>query len=393
MRVHFALLAIIPALASASVPLGPPGEPIDAALKAARAEASAAEARAKQLEQVAANARSEVERLRAGQLAAGEAIAAAEARITAADAELAILSASIAERRKRFAEQQQPLASLLAGLAVMAQRPPLLAIADSKGADELLQVQLLVEATMPVIRERTAALAADLEHGRRLELGALAARRRLADGRDTLALRQREFAALEAKAWRAAVQTQSEALNAGDVAVAAAEETVRVTGEGRRARSSAQIAAELAALGPAPQRPGGAVGGSARAPLDYVLPADAPVADGFGSISSGGIRSRGLKLATARATPVAVPASGIVRFAGPFRSHDGIVIIDHGRGWMSLIINVSTAHRRGAQVRAGEPLGRALGPIVVELSHNGRWHSPALIAGSSASLSNKREDG
>jgi hypothetical protein len=44
-------------------------------------------------------------------------------------------------------------------------------------------------------------------------------------------------------------------------------------------------------------------------------------------------------------------------------------------------------------VRLGQPLGRALGPLSVELSQNGRRMSPALIAGSSAPLSNKHEGG
>ena len=45
-----------------------------------------------------------------------------------------------------------------------------------------------------------------------------------------------------------------------------------------------------------------------------------------------------------------VPASGTIRFAGPFRNYDGIVIIDHGDGWMSLILKVSTQLEAGARV-------------------------------------------
>ena len=48
------------------------------------------------------------------------------------------------------------------------------------------------------------------------------------------------------------------------------------------------------------------------------------------------------------------------------------MIIDHGHGWMSLIVNVATPLRPATRVRIGEPLGRALGPIGVELSQNGR---------------------
>jgi hypothetical protein len=60
---------------------------------------------------------------------------------------------------------------------------------------------------------------------------------------------------------------------------------------------------------------------------------------------------------------------------------------------MSLIVNVRSAIEPGARVTAGDRLGRALGPLGVELSHNGRHSSPALIAGSSAPLSNKPKGG
>jgi murein DD-endopeptidase MepM/ murein hydrolase activator NlpD len=98
-------------------------------------------------------------------------------------------------------------------------------------------------------------------------------------------------------------------------------------------------------------------------------------------------------MATSRGAPVVAPGAGIVRFAGPYRSENGIVIIDHGGGWMSLLVNVASELKRGQRVRVGEPLGRALGPIGVELSQNGRRFSPALIAGSSRTLSNGNEGG
>ncbi|HEY6049098.1 MAG TPA: hypothetical protein VIV07_08655, partial [Sphingomicrobium sp.] len=66
---------------------------------------------------------------------------------------------------------------------------------------------------------------------------------------------------------------------------------------------------------------------------------------------------------------------------------DGVVIIDHGRGWLTLIVNVASQLHPGDRVRLGDDIGRALGPIEVELSQNGQRISPALIAGSSASLS------
>ncbi len=128
-------------------------------------------------------------------------------------------------------------------------------------------------------------------------------------------------------------------------------------------------------------------------PFAYVLPVQAQVGEGLGAVDDSGVRSRGISFATYRGAPVVAPASGVVRFSGPFRDYDGIVIIDHGGGWLSLIVNVSTALTPGDKVDLGDPLGRALGPIEVELSHNGQRFSPALIAGSSQTLSKTMKGG
>ena len=51
------------------------------------------------------------------------------------------------------------------------------------------------------------------------------------------------------------------------------------------------------------------------------------------------------------------------------------------------------ALKPGATVAIGDPLGRSLGPVAVELSHNGQYHSPAIIAGSSRNLSKDGKSG
>jgi septal ring factor EnvC (AmiA/AmiB activator) len=120
----------------------------------------------------------------------------------------------------------------------------------------------------------------------------------------------------------------------------------------------------------------------------YSLPVGAPLLDGLGSVDRSGIVSRGLSFATGRGAEVTVPADGTIAFAAPFRGNDGVVIIDHGGGWTSLLLGVASDRPRGTKVRRGEPLGRALGTIGVELRRNGRPISPALIAASSVPLSN-----
>ena len=162
MRALAPLLIALPVLLAASGPRPSQAEPIDLALKRAQAEARSAEAEQQRLEQAAEKARGEAERLQAQQAAAAQSIAAAEARISAAEAQQRLAGAQLALTRQRLERQQQPVASLLAGLAMMARRPPLLAIADGASTDDLVRVRLLLDATLPAIRTRTAALSGEL---------------------------------------------------------------------------------------------------------------------------------------------------------------------------------------------------------------------------------------
>jgi len=379
-------------LIAASGPVQTEGEPLDVTAARAQAEAQAAEAEAAKLQKAADDAKDEAQKLRARQAAAAQGVEAAEARISAADANARIISAMVAARRERLTQEQAPASALLGALAVMSERPPLLAILDQGSTQEFVRVRLLLDATLPAIRNRTAALRAELERGKALERDAELARQDLVKSRDTLAQRKLEFAELETQALQLAAQRGGEALGAGDLALARGEDVQQIASEAERRRAAAGIASDLSRMPAAPARPG-ASGEQAQTPLAYQLPASASVVEGLGSIASNGVRSRGLTLNTGRGAPIVVPASGIVRFSGPFRRYDSVVIIEHKGGWMSLLLNVSSEKKAGEKVTAGEPLGRALGRIGVELSRNGQHVSPALIAGSSQSLSKGRKEG
>jgi septal ring factor EnvC (AmiA/AmiB activator) len=202
--------------------------------------------------------------------------------------------------------------------------------------------------------------------------------------------RRAAFAALEQQALALAKARGSEAIGAGDVALARQEQVATAEANASSTAQSMKTARELAALGPVPLK--GSISGQA-APFRYMLPAEAAVIDGLGSVSANGVRSRGVVLATRRGSPIAAPASGTILFSGPFRDYDGVIIIDHGGGWKSVLVNAGTALARGASVRIGDQLGTALGPVEIQLQHNGNAVSPALIAGSSAVLSNAPKGG
>ena len=386
------VLALV--LLAASAPAERQQQPLDDALKQARAEQAAAEAATARLEKEASAARGEAQRMQAEQAAAVQAIEAAEARITAADAQYRLAAAYVGAHRARLAEEQRPISSLLAGLAVMAQRPPLLALADGGGGtDDLVKIGVLLDSTLPVIRSRTRALSEQLARGQQLQAAAVSARAELVLSQEELASRRQRFAALEQRALEQSLSAGGQALRTGDVAIAAGEQMERIRAEQSSNKSAEQLAGELASADPSPLRPYLPVGPSLRRPFAYALAVDAPVVEGLGAVNDSGVRSRGTTFVTARGATVTAPADGTVRYSGPFGDYDGILILDHGGGWMSLIVNVSSQLKEGDKVRLGDRVGQALGQTTVELSHNGRRFSPALIAGSSHSLSKGMKGG
>ena len=385
---RLAVLLLPLLLAAASAPVAPAAETADAALARARAEARQATRRLESLEADARKAGDEVARLRAEQAAAAAAIEESEARIGESDARLRLARAQVALAEQRLAQKRAPIAALLAGLVTMGRQPPILALADEGSVDEIVRVKALLDATMPVIQRRSAALQAELGGLRRLASAADAARTDLAKDREELAKRQDRFAELEARASERASRLAGKAFGAGDRVLASDEALALAGSDASERRKAAKVAARLAELEFAPARP--VRGDSPLPPLDfaYSLPAEAPLLDGLGTVSRAGIASRGLTFATPRGAPVIVPADGKILFAAPYRGQDGIVIIEHKGGWTSLLLGVASDKPRGAEVKRGEILGRALGPLGAELRRNGAPVSPALIAASSVPLSN-----
>ena len=358
-----------------------------AAVAAARTEWASAEAETRRLETAAAKADNEAKRLALERQAAAAAIAAAEARISAASAQLAVRQAAVAAARNRLAERQQPVAALVAGLVNLERRPPLLTLADGGSIDELVRARAVLGTLIPHVRAKSSALAAELARARQLEAMAGDGRRAVLAARAELDRRQQKFATLERAAVARSQRFGQAALESGDSSIVAGVGLEELESAGARAASARQVASRLAASPPAPPRPFGGANTAPSAPLPYALPADAPVIEGQGAIGDTGIRARGLRLGVRRGTARAMPADGTIVFSGPYRRHDGVVILDHGGGWMTMLLEARAELPRGTRLRRGEPLGVALGEVTVELSSGGRHVSPAIAAARSRSLS------
>jgi septal ring factor EnvC (AmiA/AmiB activator) len=251
-------------------------------------------------------------------LALALAVPSGEVRIAAAEARLAELDRRRAGRQAAIAAAQAPLARLLAAIERLALRPPLLALARPGAIDDMIHAQALLGALRPAIAARTAALRGDMVRTRALRAEAA-----------------RTLAAIEAE----------------------------------RSLYQNALGARLMTL-PAPPSPS-----VTRAAGFYRLPAPGIVLTGSGERGDGGNRARGLTLLTAPEAEVIAPAPGRVAYAGAYGGYGGIVILDHGGGWTTLLTGLDHADARvGTQVARGALLGGMGGRarrLTIELRRSG----------------------
>ncbi|WP_336974552.1 murein hydrolase activator EnvC family protein [Sphingobium aromaticiconvertens] len=359
------------------------------ALKAARQQAEDARDRSQRLDQQAGQAREDAERARRHAAAMAARIQEAEADIQMAQARLAIIARLQRAQAVRLAERQEPVVKLTAALQMMARRPLALALVQPGSMTDAVHMRAVLGAVLPVIRERTAGLRAELDRSRALRATAQQAADALTDSRMKLTQRQSDLRALEARKRVAAQALRSDAGLEEDRAVALGERARDIVDLMDQLESAGDLRDRLAALsGPIlrPARPdqAGVISGgetperatAASGPPPYRLPVVGQLVTGMGEVSTSGVRSRGLTLATQPSAQLVAPTAGRIAFAGPYRGYGQILIIDHGQGWTTLLTGL---HRLsvnvGETVRQGDPVGIAGSgrpTITIELRRNGR---------------------
>jgi septal ring factor EnvC (AmiA/AmiB activator) len=385
MRAIAPLVVVALLLAGAGAAQGA-GEGDREALAQAKQEAAAAARRFAALDRAARRATNDADRARAASAALAARIEGAEADLTVAERRIGLIGALQAAQRARLAERQGPIVRLTAALQMMTRRPAALALVQPGSVRDAVHVRSLLGAALPEIRRRTAALRIEVVRGAAFRRQAEVARRELIGSR--AALRQRRVALAR---WEAAQRNRSQqlsglALTQSDrVLVYGEEAQVLERSIGTRDYEAA-LARSLARLpGPLP-RPGPVAATAATDALPYTLPVDGRLVSGVGEISDGGVHARGLTFETRAEAPVIAPAAGRVVYAAPFRRYGSVVIIDHGRAWLSVLTDLGSLNvRTGQIVGRGAMIGRAgarAPRVTVELRRNGRPVPVAqLIAG------------
>ena len=347
------------------------------ALLLAKRQAEEATRRSQQLEREARQATNEAARARADAAALAARIQAAEADISAAEARIRIIENLRARQRARLAEKQGPVIRLTGALQTMARRPSALALVQPGSLDDVVHVRSLLASTLPVIRARTASLAAEVDAGNRLRRQADRAFAALVAGQQELRKQRVALARLEEQQRQRSEELMESAMFESDRALAFGEEARELAALAGTREFQARLRISLAELpGPVPRPTEPSRPVAQRRPL-YLLPVEGRLKTGMGEISDAGIHARGLTFVTRAGAPVVAPTGGRIAYAGQFRGYGQIVIIDHGKGWTSAITDLGELSVAvGDRVRMGQAIGRAAGAgepeVTVELRRNGR---------------------
>jgi septal ring factor EnvC (AmiA/AmiB activator) len=264
--------------------------------------------------------------------------------------------------------------------AAAGRRPAWLLHAPAGGEEEQVRLAALVRALGPEVERRSAALRGEAEALAATARAQQALREKLGLERKAAAEAQKRFAAREAEALAAARSRDAEAFEAGDTVLDRSERLAMLAGEAAQRRSARTLAAALARLPVAEPRPFSSGERAEPPPFAWSVPAGGAVTVGVGELRDNGVRSRGVTLATVAGTNVVAPADGRIAFAGPFRARAGVIIIDHGGGWATLLTEVRPSVRVGERVVRGQGIGRALAPVTAELFKGGRAEPAALLA-------------
>ncbi|RED17686.1 murein hydrolase activator EnvC family protein [Parasphingopyxis lamellibrachiae] len=355
------------------------------ALEEALRQRTIAQQRASQFERQAENAQSRAERAAADEAAAAAQVQAAEADLTAAQSRIRLIEELRAGQRARLAERQGTIIGLTAALQTMARRPPALALVHQGSISDLVHIRSLFSTTLPIVRERTASLRAEVVRGSNLRLQADRAVALLGQQQENLEARRVQLAALERGSRQQAEQLERSAMFEGDRVMALGEDARDIRTLMSELDRQAEIREDLITLpGPRlrPAQPGEASAPTQRTARNasnrrppYRLPVMGEVVEGLGEVSEAGIRSRGLTIATQPGAQVIAPTAGRVSYAGDFRGFGQIVIIDHSGGWTTLITDLaSVSVQVGQLVQQGAPIGRTGGDrptVTVELRRGG----------------------
>ena len=370
-------------------------------LAKALSEEKRVRARAARLQQEASSAQKAADSTAQQSAMIAAQVQQSEAAIATGEARLALIAQKRAALDARLAAKQEPIVHLTAALQTLSRRPLALSVLQPGSLRDLVHMRAVLSSALPQVEERTAGLRAEIERSRALEREARQAVQALQENENQWANRRKQLAALETRQRLASRRAGTMAAQETDRALALAEKSTNLGALVDVLDKAAARRNQLAQLaGPIlrPPKPEqslvvGAKPASAQSPASedaaaslpagprgYTLPVTGRIVTGFGARLPSGLSSEGITLSPRAMAQVVAPAAGRVAFAGPYRGYGRIVIVEHERGWTSLVTGLLRIDAQvGSTVSSGTPLGIAGNgnPVVtLELRHGGKTFNP-----------------
>lgn len=368
----------------------------------------------KQLERKSEAAKKQISDIQTQLVDLAREVQANERDLTLIEGELDRLAGIESHLMGVMSRNRNALGELVTGLQRLARIPPEAMLLRPGSPIDNARAAMLLKAAMKQINEQVATL--------KEQLAELAdTRKRLSEQRDiatqiqtSLVAKQDEMNGLLAVRKQFLDRTEAErkhkenevrelARQARDV-----EDLIaRLEEQKKREAEERKRMAALAAKGPPALRPQGTEAAptprqkpdapkmAAAMPSDTgerFMPMAGTVTIGYGDEDLLGAESRGMTVSGRPGATVVSPMGGVVRFAGPFRHFQHILIIEHPGGYHSLIAGLARINAEvGQQVAAGEPVG-ALGKppewdtnLYYELRKNGQPVDPAPVVAANKS--------
>ena len=366
-------------------------------LKALEREAEESKARAAALARDAAALQKDIDAQREKLTEAAAAVQEGEETLSRLEKDRAELAAHSRQSSEVLTQEKARLAGLTAGLVRLVRVPRGGLLAWPGAPVDAARGEMLLEAALGSVRMRTREvqstiadldrLSRDVEDKRRAaEQAAADLKSRRGNLAALIEQRQLAYRRTDTEQKEAAARAEKIAADAKDLrdlmakieAQRAVEAKRAETQRAAEAKRSAEAKRLAALTSPVPK------GGKSVAGGGYPVAGDIRIA--FGQKDGLGATSRGLTLATRPGAAVISPASGVVRFAGPFRSYREILILEHPDGYHSLIAGMARIDVAvGDTVGAGEPVGSmddrsdARPELYYELRRNGEPVDPADV--------------
>ena len=279
------------------------------------------------------------------------------------------------ELNEKLQSDRGSIARLILALERIRRLPPEALIAKPEAPLKTAQSAMLMEEILPALNQQANDLKETLERLEIVSADLKAKRSEVADRVQTLENEQKQLKTLVSKRTKLYTSTQKDLekkkkriATISSQAKDLKDLVTRLDEDKKKAKKTRKVVTAQPPKAGAPR-----------------LPLPGIITTGYNEPDNFGAPSQGIDIEGRAGALVVAPMGGIVQFAGYFKNYGNMVILEHEKGWHSLIAgleNIDTVV--GQSIAAGEPLGvlhkssSGQKPVLYyELRHKGKAVNPA----------------